>query len=402
MRLRSLATVSATTFLLAAAAIRCSVPPLPPGPEPIRTDVGIAGGAFVAVPPGAAVDRAALIASLKEMSFSAVIIQASADATGESVQDRVALAVELEAALGANVFVGGYQARALDGKPMDALLQPDATFATCYPGGPALDAAATLVDKLRICSQDIGKKIADELARVSASPRIGCYISHQPQLTDSLAGTALTKLHDLLTEASSACIGAKRIVGVSPILGAQPGVPIVAANLLRSAIEGTGIGLVILDDGVGRFEPTRTRRASAYYDALVVAPGDGGAPVSIWANIEAFDCAGDAGCDRTRPTDNLRFDDQVCGARFRVHGIIANEYLHHLAGRPLLTGDFDASTDASGSAATELRAILDDTDAAAQLRSGYLAWLDAGASCSAAAADEADAKAQAAPAPDAQ
>jgi len=398
MRVRSLATVFATSCLLAAAVLRCAVPPLPPGPEAIPTSVRLAGGAIVAVPPGATIDRPALIASLKEMSFSAVIIQASADATGESVADRVSLAVELQASLGANVFVGGYQATALNGKPMDALLQPDATFKTCYPGGPTLDDAAALVDKLRICSQDLGKKIADELTRVSASSRIGCYISHQPELTGNLSDAARAKLHDLLTDAASACTAAKRIVGVAPILAAQPGAPAVAANVFRTAILGTGIELVVLEDGVARFPPTATRRASAYYDALRVAPGDG-TPVTIWANIEAFECDVDAGCDRAHPTVSTRFDDQVCGARARVDGIIANEYIHHLAGRLLFTGDLDASADASPEASTGsagLRAILDDTDAAAQLRQGYLTWLDAGASCLAAAADEADAAARAA------
>ena len=77
--------------------------------------------------------------------------------------DRVSLAVELQAALGSNVFVGGYQATALNGKPMDALQPRNPTFKSCYPGGPALDDAAALVDKVPICSQDVGKKIADEL-----------------------------------------------------------------------------------------------------------------------------------------------------------------------------------------------------------------------------------------------
>ena len=98
----------------------------------------------------------------------------------------------------------------------------------------------------------------------------------------------------------------------------------------------------------------------------------------MWANVEAFECAGDAGCDQTHPTSSVRFDDQVCGARGRADGIVAYEYVRDLAGRPLLTGDLDAST-----------------DAAAQLRAGYLAWVDAGASCLAAAADQADAAAQA-------
>lgn len=386
MRLRSLLTLSATSCVLAslaAAVLRCSVPPLPPGPEALATSARLAAGAVVAVPPGAIVDRAALIASLKEMHFSAVVIEASADASGESVADHVSLAVELQAALGASVFVGGYQAATWNALPVDALLQTDATFRTCYPGGPALDVAATIIDKLRSCASDLGQRIADELARVSASPRIGCYVTHQPQLTNGLGDAGGTKLHDFFRDASSACIKASRPVAVSPILPAQLGAPAAASAELGGALQGLGVSLIILEDGVGSFQPTGTRRGSAYYDALRVALADG--TVAVWANVQAFDCAGDGGCDRPRPTSSARFDGQVCGARGRADGIIASEYLRHLAGRSIVTGGLDASSDAA----------FDDFDAAAQLRSGYLAWVDAGASCAVAAADEADAAARA-------
>jgi hypothetical protein len=386
MRFRSLATVSATSCVLAslaAAVLRCSVPPLPPGPEALPTSARLAAGAVIAVPPGATVDRAALVASLKEMRFSAVVIQASADASGESVADRVSLAVELQAALGSSVFVGGYQAAAWNGLPMDALLQTDASFHACYPGGPALDAAAPVIDKLRICAADIGQRIADELARVSASPRIGCYVTHQPQLADGLGDAGGTKLHDFFRDASSACTKASRPVAVSPILPAQLAAPAAASVELGGALQGLGISLIILEDGVGRFQPDGAHRATKYYDALRVALEDG--TLAVWANVQAFDCAGDAGCDGTRPTTSTRFDDRVCGARNRADGIIASEYLRHLAGRPIVTGGVDASSDAA----------VDDFDAAAQLRGGYLAWVDAGASCAVAAAEEADAAARA-------
>ena len=397
MRARSLATVSAITVLLAAAALRCSVPPLPPGPQAIPTDVGIAGGAVVAVPAGATIDRPALIASLKEMNFGPVILQASADETGESIADRVSLAVDLQAALGGNVFVGGYDAPALNGTSMDTLLETDASFTSCYPGGPSLDASASTIDKLRICSQAVGQKIADELARVGASPRIGCYVTHQPELTDTLSDAAKVKLHDFFADASSACAKAKRLVGVSALLSSKPGTPSVAADDIRGAIDGSGIRLIVLEDGVATSQPTVTRRASRYYDALRVAPGDGSL-LNVWARIQAFECTGDAGCDGAHPTKSVRFDDQVCGARGRVDGIIAYEYVRDLAGKPVFTADLDASSDAASEAASasaDLRAIADDSDAAAQLRAGYLAWVDAGASCLAAAADEADAAAQA-------
>jgi hypothetical protein len=202
---------------------------------------------------------------------------------------------------------------------------------------------------------------------------------------------------------SSACKAAQRIVAVAPVLATQPGVPAAAAAIFRTALDGAGIGLVVLEDGVARSQPGPARRASAYYDALRVTPGDG-TPLTVWANVEAFDCEGDAGCDRTHPTVSTRFDNRVCAARTRVDGIVTNEYLHHLAGRPLFTADLDASAPSAPSAdaaseasspVAELRAIVDDSDAAAQLRQGYLTWLDAGASCIAAAADDADAEARA-------
>jgi hypothetical protein len=390
MRFRSLVTVSATSCVLAslaAAVLRCGVPPLPPGPEALPTSARLATGAVVAVPPGATVDRGALIAALKEMSFSTVILQASADASGESVADHVSLAVELQAALGGNVFVGGYQASAWNGQGMDGLLQTDATFKTCYPGGPNLDASAPVIDKLRTCAQDIQQRIADELARVSASPRIGCYVTHQPQLADGVTDAAGRKLHDFFRDASSACTKAKRPVAVSPILPARPGAPAAAAAVLRSALQDTGTVLVVLEDGVGRFAPSESRRALAYYDALRVALDEDS--LQVWAAVEAFDCAGDAGCDRTHPSDSTRFDVRVCGARNRADKIIASEFLRDLAGRALLVGGFDASSDASAGLS------LEDIDASTQLRTGYLTWVDAGALCASAIADEADASARA-------
>ncbi|MDB5213495.1 MAG: hypothetical protein JWO86_1422, partial [Myxococcaceae bacterium] len=95
-------------------------------------------------------------------------------------------------------------------------------------------------------------------------------------------------------------------------------------------------------------------------------------PVQVWADLEAFDCEA-PGCARKHPTNKDRYIRQLCAARGRVEGIVADEYLHDLAERPLVTGDLDASA--------ELRAIFDDADAAAQLHRGYLDWIDAGAPC---------------------
>src|SRR6186997_873981 len=98
MRLRSLCTAFAMSCLLAGAVLRCSVPPLTPGPQILPTRQAFPHGAFLSLPPGtvATVDRPALVASLRELKFSTIIIQATANPTGEVIADRVALAVALQ------------------------------------------------------------------------------------------------------------------------------------------------------------------------------------------------------------------------------------------------------------------------------------------------------------------
>jgi hypothetical protein len=377
MRVRSLASVLATSCLLAAAVLRCSIPPSPPGPQALATKARRPQIAVLDLPVGGAIDRAALVASLREMKISALILRTVASEAGEHTSERVALAVDLQRELDdALVFIGTYEASAhkLNARPMDALLQKDATFDKCYaPSGPALGADLALVDKLRICSQDIAQKVADELTRVNASSRIGCYISQQPELADALSDEAAGKLHDLLRDAAGPCARAKRPVAFSPVLSTRPTDPDRASRLLREALKDTGIVTTILQDGVGTFDPNKPDRANAYYLALRVALDDRpDQPMQVWGNSEAFDCE-DGGCDRTHPTTSDRYLKQLCGAQRRVEGIVTTEYLHHLAGQPLVTGDLDASA--------ELQAIANDVDAAAQLRKGYLEWSDAGAPC---------------------
>lgn len=360
--------------LLVGAVVRCSLPPPFPPPEPIATRIRTVQGAVVSLP-GGTVDRPALIASLREMQLTSIVIQTSANEAGEFVSDRVSLAVELQRELDADVLIGTYQAsaHALSGKPIGDLMQKDPAFSSCYaPAGPRLEADATLIDKVRICSQDVAKKLADELTRVGASARIGCAIAHETELVDAPSADQATTLHALFVDAAAPCRAANRSVAISPVISNGSGDPDRAAAVLRDAIADTGIDRVLLQDGVGLFDASAPRRASPYYNALRVAIAGRPVPVQIWANVEAFDCEG-PGCVRTHPTDSARFISQVCGARARVENIVANEYLHDLAGRPLVTGDLDASPD--------LRAIADDSDAATQLRRGYLDWVDSGASC---------------------
>jgi hypothetical protein len=257
---------------------------------------------------------------------------------------------------------------------MEALLQKDPTFDKCYaPNGPALGADLATIDKLRICSQDVAQKVASELTRLNASTRIGCFIGQQPELVDTLTPEGQTKLHELLRDAAGPCATLKRPVAVSPVLANRPTDPDRASVLLRETMKDTGIVLTILQDGVGTYDATKPDRANKYYLSLRVALDDrADQPMQVWANTEAFDCEGVA-CDRTHPTTSERYIKQLCGAQRRVEGIVTTEYIHDLAGRPLVTGDLDASAD--------LQAIANDTDAAAQLRKGYLEWSDAGAPC---------------------
>ena len=319
---------------------------------------------MVSLPQGN-VDRAALIASLKEIGATTVIIEASADATGESVADRVALAIDMQRDLGlasATVLIGTYRARAYEGKPMDDLLVTDSSFASCYPGGPALDPTAPIIDKLRLCSQAVSKKIADALAGASASPRIGCYITHEPELTDTLTDLGRTKLIDLLRDSAEPCTASKRNVAYSTLITARSGSPGRASRLLRDVLPETGVNHVLVRDGVATSAPANPLRAAVYYQSLRTALVDRPPEINVWADVESFDCEA-PDCQRTHPTSTERFRKQLCGAQNRVEVMVTREYLQDFAGLPV--GD----------------ASLEDTDASAQLRSGYLAWSDGGPPC---------------------
>jgi hypothetical protein len=369
MRFRTVFGTLAMSCLLAGAVVRCSVPPLTPGPQVLSTGVRLASGALLSIPPGTpAIDRPALIASLRDMKVNTIIIQSTANQAGELTADRVALAVELQRELDANVFVGTYEAPSPNGASIDTLLQPDPAFDKCYaPDGLALDPNAIVADKIRICSQDIGKKVADELARVNASPRIGCYITHQTELAEGLTDAGQSKLRELVRDAASPCVEARRSVLFSPILGRDAGDPDRAAALMRETLQDSGVNVVILQDGVATVDPLQARRAAPYYSALRLALVDRPPAVQVWGNVEAFDCDDGGGCTRTHPTTIDRFTDRLCGARARVDVIIASDYTRDLADRPLFAIPVDASAD--------------DVDAAAQLHRGYLEWVDAGSVC---------------------
>lgn len=371
-RLRSVALVVAMAGLLAASLVRCSLPELPPPPQALPTSERLPRGAVLSLP-GRAIDRAALVASLKELKLTTVILRSSADSSGELVNDRVALAVELQRQLDADVFIGTYQSDGLSGKPMEALLEKNPALSACYPsGGPRLDANSSILDKLRLCSQDVSTKIAEALRVANASPRIGCFITHGPELAESLTTEGRTQLEAFFRDAAGPCTKAARLVVVSPLLSARSGDPARAGVLLRESLQDSGVNVVMLQDGVGTLDPSQPRRAAGYYRGLRNALADRPPPVAVWASVEAFDCE-QPSCIRTHPTTAKRFTEQLCGARARVDGIVALEYLHHLAGLPLLPSTQDASVDE--------QSIADDTDAAAQLRRGYLEWTEAGARC---------------------
>ncbi len=374
MRLRSVATVLGASIALGGALVRCTLPDLPAPPNAFSTRVKSARGMVVSLP-AETIDRPALIASLKEIGATTIILDSSADGTREVAADRVALAIELQREVGlsdAAILIGTYRARKYEGKPMDDLMKPDPGFAVCYPGGPALDAAMAIIDKLRLCSQAVSAKVAEALTAANASPRIGCYITHEPELTDTLSETGRAKLADLLRDSAGACTAAKRHVAYSTLVTPASGDPSVAARILRDLLPATGVNHVLVRDGVGTSAPTNPVRASVYYQSLRTALVDRPAVIDVWADVESFDCEA-PDCARTHPTTADRFRKQLCGAQNRVEVMVTREYLHDFAGRPLVTTAGDASPD--------LQAILDDSDASAQLRSGYLAWADGGPPC---------------------
>jgi len=364
MRYRLVAQVLGVSVALAGALVRCALPDLPPPPSAISTKVRSARGMIVSLPHGN-VDRAALIASLKEIGATTVIIDASADATGESVAESVAIAVDMQrdlAPANATVLIGTYRARAYEGKAMDDLLATDSSFVSCYPGGPALEPTAPIIDKLRVCSQAVSKKIADALAAANASPRIGCYITHEPELTDTLTELGRTKLTDLLRDAAEPCTASTRSVAYSTLITPRSGSPGRASRLLRDVLRATAVNHVLVRDGVATSSPADPLRAAAYYQSLRTALVDRLPEINVWADVESFDCEA-PDCLRTHPTSTERLRKQICGAQNRVEVMVTREYLQDFAGRPV--GD----------------ASLDDTDASAQLRSGYLAWTDGGPPC---------------------
>lgn len=330
MRVRSVALVLSMSALLAGSILRCSAPPLPPGPEAVATPIRFIGGAVVTVPGDGTIDRPALVASLKEAKFTTIILRSSGNQGTAFVNGQVSLAVELQRELEADVYIGMYKA---------------------------------------------GAQVLAALRTANASKRIGCFVTDEPELVDFRSDQDRIKVNGALFNAAGACSADGRGVAVSPLVTSHSGDPNRAGVVLREVLRDTGVSLIMLQDGVRRLDPAQAR-TGFYYQGLRNAFADRAPIVHVWANVDAFDCVPPS-CATTRPITTERLFKQLCSARFRVEGIVAAEYLHDLAERPLV----DASTDADAEASAELQAIYDDSDASAQLRKVYLEWRDAGAPC---------------------
>ena len=363
--------VAVTSGLVAAALVRCSPPALPPGPQALPTRIVVAHGAVVSLGTRL-VDRAALVASLKELDLGTVIIESSASADGEVVNDRVAVAIALQRDLGADVFIGGYQPRVTSGTKMEALLEKDPTFSRCYPTGPELDPETSVIDKIRRCSQDVSKRIADALDAAHANEHVGCFITYGPELTAALSAEGRRALRELLRDSAGPCAAAKRFVGISPLLTTHAADPDATGVFFRESLQDSGVNYLMLQDGVGTFDPKRPRRAVPFYQGLRNAFADREPTVHVWSNVEAFDCepvdGGPPSCIHTHPTTGPQLIDRMCSARARVDGIVTTEYLSDLGGVALSPVELDASTDA-------------DIDASTQLHRALVDWTDAGAPC---------------------
>jgi uncharacterized protein DUF4434 len=161
------------------------------------------------------------------------------------------------------------------------------------------------------------------------------------------------------------------------VLATTTGDPDHTGVVLRESLKDSGINVVMLQDGVGTFDPLHPKRAARYYQGLRNALTDRLPRVLVWANLELFECE-TPDCKKTHPTTTKRFTDQLCGAAGRVDGIMVFEYFSDLA--PQDAGP-DATTDAADAADVDAQPPFDEADASAQLRSGFLALDDAGLHC---------------------
>jgi hypothetical protein len=371
MRIRSAVTVFALTGLLLGGVVRCALPDQPDGPTARSTTRAYVHVAVVSVPPGT-LDSAALIASLKELTVTTVILANSADETGSMVDQRVALAIEVQRGLDADVFIGSYESPSHNGKTMEQLLAPDSTFTTCYPNGPKLDPNGALIDNLRVCSQDTSGKIATALQAQNASARIGCAITQRTELLDSITDDAKAKLAGFFHDAAGACADAGRAVAISPMVSARSGDPDRVGVLMREMLQDSGVASITVHDGVGALDAGEQARATDYYQGLRNALQDREPTVLIWANVEAFDCD-TPDCTKRHPTSRKRYLDELCVVRGSANDIVTSDFLRDLTGKSVFTSPLDGSA--------EVEAIAADIDAAAALRASYLEWRDGGAFC---------------------
>ena len=88
MRLRSVATVLGVSIALGGALVRCTVPELPAPPNAFSTRVKSARGMVVSLP-AETIDRPALIASLKDIGATTIILTRAQ--TGRGRPPRIAL-----------------------------------------------------------------------------------------------------------------------------------------------------------------------------------------------------------------------------------------------------------------------------------------------------------------------
>ncbi len=104
----------------------------------------------------------------------------------------------------------------------------------------------------------------------------------------------------------------------------------------RESLQDSGVNVLMLEDGVGTFNPASPRRAAPYYQGLRNALADREPTVLVWSNVEAFDCepvdGGPPNCTETHPTTGPRLFDRICSARQRVDGIVTTEYIRDLGG----------------------------------------------------------------------
>jgi hypothetical protein len=119
-------------------------------------------------------------------------------------------------------------------------------------------------------------------------------------------------------------------IAISPFISKERNPPNMVATAYTELLQGAGIDLLMLQDGVGALgQAVKPSEVAAYYDSLARACTN--SQVEFWGNIECF--RGEA--SGPEPTDIDRLDLQVRTARPITDDLLAFDFLHYLNPHPM-------------------------------------------------------------------